>query len=69
MKDEAPERTRCEVGLKCQIEFRPDVAGIEGSIGEGEKAQGRAGTGGGEWSELAYEWEFEEPPRSAGAVQ
>lgn len=38
MKDEAPERTRCEVGLKCQIEFRPDVAGIEGSIGEGEKA-------------------------------
>ena len=77
-RDEAPERTRWDVELKCPIEFRPDVVGIEktetagergkGSIGEGEKAGGRAGTGGGEWIELVCEWEFEEPPRSMGAV-
>ena len=54
----APERTRCDVELKYPMEFRPDVVGIEktdtvgergkGSIGEGERAWGRAGTGGGD---------------------
>lgn len=76
----APERTRCDVELKCPTEFRPDVVGIEktetvgergrGSIGEGEKGWGRAGTGGGKgWFELVCKWEFEEPGRSMGAVR
>ena len=35
----APERTRCDVELKCPIEFRPDVVGIEKTDTLGERGK------------------------------